>query len=87
VGKQASRTGEVNTAPRQEDRGDAAWFDAVVVNHAVRINGIREITITKLDVLNDFDKIKICIGYRRRRKNAPARPFEHRTVEEVPACL
>lgn len=40
------------------------WFDAVVVNHSIRINGIREIAITKLDVLNDFDKIKICVGYR-----------------------
>jgi len=40
------------------------WFDAVVVNHSIRINGIREIVITKLDVLNDFDTIKICVGYR-----------------------
>jgi adenylosuccinate synthase len=40
------------------------WFDAVVVNHSVRVNGIREIVITKLDVLNDFDTIKICVGYR-----------------------
>jgi adenylosuccinate synthase len=40
------------------------WFDAVVVNHSIRVNGIKELTITKLDVLNDFDKIKICIGYR-----------------------
>jgi adenylosuccinate synthase len=40
------------------------WFDAVVVNHAIRINGIQEVAITKLDVLNDFDKVKICIGYR-----------------------
>jgi len=40
------------------------WFDAVVVNHSIRINGIREVTITKLDVLNDFEKIKICVGYR-----------------------
>ncbi|MBM4340321.1 MAG: adenylosuccinate synthase [Deltaproteobacteria bacterium] len=40
------------------------WFDAVVVNHAIRINGIQETTITKLDVLNDFDKVKICVGYR-----------------------
>jgi len=40
------------------------WFDAVVVNHAVRINGIQGITITKLDVLNDFDRLKICTGYR-----------------------
>jgi len=39
------------------------WFDAVVVNHAIRINGIQEVAITKLDVLNDFDKIKICVGY------------------------
>jgi adenylosuccinate synthase len=40
------------------------WFDAVVVNHSVRVNGIREMVITKLDVLNDFDAIKICVGYR-----------------------
>jgi adenylosuccinate synthase len=40
------------------------WFDAVVVNHSIRINGIRRMTITKLDVLNDFDKIKVCVGYR-----------------------
>jgi adenylosuccinate synthase len=39
------------------------WFDAVVVNHSVRINGIREVALTKMDVLNDFEKIKICVGY------------------------
>jgi len=40
------------------------WFDAVVVNHSIRINGIQGTTITKLDVLNDFDELKICTGYR-----------------------
>jgi len=40
------------------------WFDSVVVNHSIRVNGSREIVITKLDVLNDFDTIKICVGYR-----------------------
>ena len=40
------------------------WFDAVVVNHSVRVSGIREMVITKLDVLNDFDTIKVCVGYR-----------------------
>ncbi len=39
------------------------WFDAVVLNHSIRINGIQGITITKLDVLNDLDKIKVCVGY------------------------
>jgi adenylosuccinate synthase len=40
------------------------WFDAVVVNHSIRVNGIRKIVMTKLDVLNDFDTIKVCVGYR-----------------------
>src|SRR4030066_1283816 len=40
------------------------WFDAGVVNHSVRGNGIQERVITKVDVLNDFDSIKICVGYR-----------------------
>ncbi len=53
------------------------WFDAVVVNHAIRINGIREMAVTKLDVLNDFDTLKICVGY---RVNGDV--FRH-----VPSCL
>lgn len=40
------------------------WFDSVVVNHSIRINGIREMAITKLDVLNEFEKINLCVGYR-----------------------
>jgi adenylosuccinate synthase len=40
------------------------WFDAVIVNHSIRINDIQELALTKLDVLNDFDKINVCVGYR-----------------------
>jgi len=40
------------------------WFDAVVVNHSIRVNGIRKMVMTKLDVLNDFETIKVCVGYR-----------------------
>lgn len=39
------------------------WFDAVVVNHAVRVNGLTQLVITKLDVLDTLDDIKICTGY------------------------
>jgi len=39
------------------------WFDAVGVKYAVKINGMDSLAITKLDVLNDLEKIKICIGY------------------------
>ena len=40
------------------------WFDANVVRHSVRMSDIRKMTITKLDVLSGFEKIKVCVGYR-----------------------
>src|ERR1700759_3352680 len=39
------------------------WFDAVLVRQAVKICGMRGIALTKLDVLDGFEEIKICIGY------------------------
>ncbi|MCM2264212.1 MAG: adenylosuccinate synthase [Desulfuromonadales bacterium] len=39
------------------------WFDAVALREAVRLNGLAGLAITKLDVLNDFDAIKVCTGY------------------------
>lgn len=39
------------------------WFDAVEAKYSVQINGFTEITLTKLDILDHFDKIKICIEY------------------------
>ena len=40
------------------------WFDAVLVRQAVKVNGIDGIALTKLDVLDGFPEIKVCIGYR-----------------------
>ena len=51
------------------------WFDAVLVRYSCLVNGIDEIAVTKLDVLDDLEKIKICTGYRYRGKtykNFPA---------------
>jgi len=39
------------------------WLDAVLLRHACRINGVTHLTVTKLDVLDDLDKIKICTHY------------------------
>lgn len=39
------------------------WFDAVLVRQAVKTGGIDGIALTKLDVLDGFDSLKICIGY------------------------
>jgi len=40
------------------------WFDAEVVRFTAQLNGIDELFLTKLDVLSQFDEIKICTGYR-----------------------
>ena len=39
------------------------WFDAVLVRQAVKVGGIDGIALTKLDVLDGFDELKICVGY------------------------
>lgn len=39
------------------------WFDAVLAGYSARINGLTELTITKLDVLDRFETLKICTGY------------------------
>jgi adenylosuccinate synthase len=40
------------------------WFDAVVVSHAVRTNGMTELVLTKLDVLDSFEAIDVAVAYR-----------------------
>lgn len=39
------------------------WFDAVLVKHSIRINSINAICLTKLDVLDGLDIVKVCVGY------------------------
>ena len=53
--------GEYGTTTGRPRR--VGWLDLVQVRQAVRVNGLTEIALTKLDVLNGFDKIKICIAY------------------------
>jgi len=57
---------EFGTTTGRERR--CGWFDAVLVNQTVKTGGINGIVLTKLDVLDSFDKIKICIGYEVRGK-------------------
>lgn len=40
------------------------WLDAVILGYAARVNGLNSIAITKLDVLDGLEKIKICVAYR-----------------------
>jgi len=59
VRKKGKEFGATTGRPRR-----CGWFDAVLVSYSCRINGIREIAVTKLDVLDDLPEIKICVGYR-----------------------
>ncbi len=53
------------------------WFDAVAMKHAVRLNGVSNISLMKLDVLDGLDEIKVCVGYE----------FEGKEIDYVPYTL
>jgi len=58
VRKLGNEFGATTGRPRR-----CGWFDAVVVRYATRINGLTDIAVTKLDVLDTLDRIAICTGY------------------------
>jgi len=39
------------------------WFDGVVVRYAARVNGLTDLAVTKLDVLDSYERLAICTGY------------------------
>src|SRR5262245_44194461 len=45
-------------------RRRCGWFDAVLVRQTVRTSGIQGLALTKLDILDGLDEIKVCVGYR-----------------------
>jgi adenylosuccinate synthase len=53
------------------------WFDTVVAKYAVRVNGLTGVALTKLDVLDAFDTIRICTGY----------TYNGNSLDEMPANL
>jgi len=59
------------------------WLDAVVGRYGVQINGISSIALTKLDVLDGFNEIKICVGYQSGGERYESMPEETRTLENV----
>mgnify|MGYP000864640901 CR=1 FL=1 len=74
--------GEFGTTTGRPRR--TGWFDAVIVRHSVRVNGLDGLAINKLDTLMGLDTLKICVGYEKPDgtiiKNFPA------TLEELDGC-
>ena len=56
-----SRGKEFGTVTSRKRR--CGWFDGVLVRQTIKISGINGIALTKLDVLDELDEIKMCIGY------------------------
>ena len=62
------------------------WFDAVLVRQSAAVSGITGIALTKLDVLDGFDEVKVCTGYRlgdRTLDYFPSHPADQAAVEPV----
>lgn len=61
------------------------WFDAVMVRQAVKISGIDGIALTKLDVLDGMDEIKICVGYKLNGETVDYLPASQAAQENIEA--
>jgi adenylosuccinate synthase len=76
TGEQLRQTGAEFGATTGRPRR-CGWFDSMVIRYAVRVNGLTGIALTKLDVLSDFDMIKVCTGY----------TYQGTVLETLPAAL
>jgi adenylosuccinate synthase len=59
IGKRGHEFGTVTGRPRR-----CGWFDAVLVRQTVQTSGIDGLALTKLDILDGFSEIQVCVGYR-----------------------
>ncbi len=59
LGERGHEFGTVTGRPRR-----CGWFDAVMVRQSIKVGGINGIALTKLDVLDGFERLRICTGYR-----------------------
>ncbi|PID44445.1 MAG: adenylosuccinate synthase [Proteobacteria bacterium] len=59
------------------------WFDAVALRHAIQINSVSGICLTKLDVLDGLESIAVCVGYKSKGKTLARPPVECRDYDSL----
>ncbi len=59
------------------------WFDAVALKYSAMINGIEKTVITKLDVLDAFGEINVCVAYEHNGKRLKSFPTDVKTLEQI----
>ena len=64
-------------------RRRVGWFDAVMARQAARLNSLTEIALTKLDVLDTLDEIKVCVGYEADGVRYDFPPYHQSTLHDV----
>jgi adenylosuccinate synthase len=74
--------GAVTGRPRR-----CGWFDAVQVRHAVRVNGLDAVAITKMDVLDGLEAVPICVAYRVGDETCGEFPADLRRVQRCTPIL
>jgi adenylosuccinate synthase len=67
-------------------RRRCGWFDAVLVRQTVRTSGIDGLALTKLDILDGFDEIKVCVGYRLDGRIIDYLPASEHAQSQVAPC-
>jgi len=78
IRKQGHEFGTTTGRPRR-----CGWFDVVAAKYAVTLNGCDEVAIMKLDVLDGFEKIKVCVGYERNGERIDYFPSDLDDVKPV----
>src|SRR5688500_14681604 len=81
IRERGNEYGSVTKRPRR-----CGWFDAVATRYAAELNGFDSIALTKLDVLDTLDEIKVCVGYEvdgRRIHTFPAVSHDLRKIKPV----
>ncbi|MEO1927067.1 MAG: adenylosuccinate synthase [Nautiliaceae bacterium] len=78
IRKQGHEFGTTTGRPRR-----CGWFDVVAAKYAVTLNGCDEVAIMKLDVLDGFDKIRVCVGYELEGEKIDYFPSELDGVEPI----
>jgi adenylosuccinate synthase len=66
-------------------RRRCGWFDAVMARQAVRLNSLSEVALTKLDVLDTFDTVKVCVAYTSGGERFAYPPYHQSVLHQVDA--
>ncbi|MHB1584249.1 MAG: adenylosuccinate synthase [Acidimicrobiales bacterium] len=64
-------------------RRRCGWFDAVMARQAVRLNSLTEVALTKLDVLDTFETVKVCVAYEADGRRYAHPPYHQSVLHQV----